>query len=146
MKTFRITVDIHATPTRVWEIFLDVERWPQWTPSMTRLRYLSGAGLAAGSVVRISQPGFPDADWTVTDAVPLQCFTWVSARPGMIARASHRIEPAADGCVVTLDVVYEGLLSGIIGLLMQGVTRRFMAQEAAGLKQRCEQPAGPAFR
>lgn len=138
MREFQNKVSIDAPVDQVWAVLLALEQWPEWTVSMTRLQRLQERHPGPGCVVRISQPGFPDADWTITEWEPGRCFTWVSRRPGFVARATHLIEPAPVGCVVTLVVEFGGLFGGLAGLLMAGTTRRFMDMEAAGLKQRCE--------
>jgi len=33
-------VDIAAPPGGVWAVIADVERWPEWTPTVTRLQRL----------------------------------------------------------------------------------------------------------
>jgi uncharacterized protein YndB with AHSA1/START domain len=34
---FTITVDIDAPPDRVWAVMSDIERWPEWTPTVTSI-------------------------------------------------------------------------------------------------------------
>lgn len=138
MKTFQNKVSIDAPAEHIWSVMLAMEQWPEWTASMTRLQRLHDMRPGPDCVVRISQPGFPDADWTITEWEPGRCFTWVSRRPGFVARATHLIEPAPVGCVVTLVVDFGGLFGGLVGLLMANTTQRFMDMEAAGLKQHCE--------
>ena len=38
MRTFSITVDVAAPAQRVWEVMSDVERWHEWTASVTKVK------------------------------------------------------------------------------------------------------------
>ncbi|HEY1577508.1 MAG TPA: hypothetical protein VGF82_10610 [Terracidiphilus sp.] len=33
MTDFRYVVEIQVSPARVWSTLLDIERWPDWTPT-----------------------------------------------------------------------------------------------------------------
>src|SRR5581483_7443607 len=67
MLDFRITVDINAPPDRVWAVMRDIERWPEWTPTVRKIRRLDNGSLAVGSRARIWQPKLPPAKWRVTE-------------------------------------------------------------------------------
>ena len=75
----------------------DVERWPEWTQSVTHAERLSPPPFKVGSRARIKQPRLKDAVWTVTALEPLAGFTWEAGRPGLTSIASHRIEQRAAG-------------------------------------------------
>ena len=60
-------VEIDAPAAVVWDVFSDVERWPEWTASVTRLVALDGPGLAVGKRFEIKQPRMPKLVWEVTD-------------------------------------------------------------------------------
>src|SRR6185436_9905562 len=110
---FSITVDIPAPQPLVWSVMADVERWPEWTASVSRVKRPSGEPLQVGSRVRIHQPKLPPAWWRVTELNPGVGFTSMSVAPGARVVARHWIEPAADGCRVTLCIRYEGLLGAL---------------------------------
>ena len=141
MKIFTVSVDIAALPARVWDVMSDVERWHEWTPSITRIRRLSGGPFAVGSRAVVRQPKFPPAVWKVTDLQPGREFTWVSTAPGLRVAGIHRVEPAGGGAHATLDVEIGGLFGGMWARLTGALTERYIAMEAAGLKARSEDPA-----
>ncbi|OHV30752.1 MULTISPECIES: SRPBCC family protein [Pseudofrankia] len=136
---YETSVTIDATADEVWTVMRDVERWPDWTPTVTNARTDDGE-LREGSVVRIQQPRLPVATWTVNDLKPGQGFSWISKATGMTTLAEHRIAPAAagDGVTVTLSLRQSGPLAPIVGLFMARLVRRYVDTEAQGLRGRCE--------
>lgn len=140
MRHFQVTVDISAPPERVWDVMRDVERWAEWTPSIERITRVGDAPLAEGSRVVIRQPRFPPAEWTVTTLTPGKGFAWESRGPGFRVTGRHLINAVDGGSRVSLSLDYQGLLGGVLGALTRGVTERYVALEAAGLKARSEDP------
>ena len=136
----RTTIDIAAPPARVWQVLSDVERWPDWTDTVRWVRRLDDGPLRTGSTAKISQPKIPTVDYVVTELEPGTSFTWVSGGTAARTTASHVLEPLPGGGTrVTLSVRQEGVLGSVVGRLYRGVTDRYLATEAAGLKARSEQ-------
>jgi len=140
VRTFATSIDISAPPQRVWEVMKDVERWHEWTPSVTSIRRLGNSPFCVGARVLIRQPRFPPALWKVTDIDAGRSFVWVSPGPGFRAVARHSVEPAPAGSRATLSVELRGPLGGLFGRMTKGITERYIALEAAGLKARSEDP------
>ena len=138
MREFTTHVTIAAAPARVWAIMTDVVHWPEWTASIRSVEHLDAEPLRVGSRVRIEQPKLRPAVWTVTDWQPQRSFTWESKNPGIAAVGLHAVEAVAEGSRVTLTVRFDGWLAPLIALLAGGLTRTYIAMEAAGLKARCE--------
>jgi uncharacterized protein YndB with AHSA1/START domain len=133
------SVDIAAPPERVWEVMVDVEYWPEWTDTVTWVRRLDEGPLRAGSRARINQPKLPETEYVVTELEPGQSFTWVATGPGVLTTARHQIEPLpGGGSRVRLSVEQAGWLGSLMGRFYRGLTDRYLAAEAAGLKARCE--------
>jgi uncharacterized protein YndB with AHSA1/START domain len=136
-----ITVEIAAPPTRVWDVLSDVERWPQWTETVTSVRRSDQGPLRVGSRARISQPRIPETEYVVTALDPGRSFTWVASSPGVSTAAHHELEPVADTATrVRLSVTQSGWLGSVMGRFYRRLTERYLANEASGLKARCEQP------
>jgi uncharacterized membrane protein len=145
---FQISVDIGAPAEVVWSVMSDVERWHEWTASVRNIRLLDPAPLRVGSRAMIRQPKFPPALWTVVSLDPGSSFVWKSGMPGMWVYAHHSVESIASsvdrGTAPTrasLRLHYAGPLARLLGRLTRGITNRYLAMEAAGLKQRSEQRA-----
>ena len=136
---YEITVDIDAAPDKVWAVLTDVERWPEWTPSMRAVKRLDDTPFGAGSKVRVRQPRLPQAVYTVTTYDPGRAFIWVSKVPGVTVTADHQVLPREDGhATVHLSADQTGLLAPLLGLFTARLTRHYVTQEAEGLKRVCE--------
>jgi uncharacterized membrane protein len=132
-------VDIDAPATVVWDVFSDVERWPDWTASVTRLVALDGPGIEVGKRFEIKQPRMPKLVWEVTDVAPGRSWTWVQRSPGGLTLASHDVTAISDGRTrVRQQIDQRGPVGILVGLGMRRMTRRYLDLEAVGLKTRSE--------
>ncbi len=66
-RQFSHVSHIAALPQLVWSVMVDVERWPDWTSSVARVKLISRGPLRVGSRVRIHHPNLPPAFWKVTE-------------------------------------------------------------------------------
>lgn len=125
---FTITTEVDAPPEVVFAVLSEVERWPEWTPTVTRVERLGDAAapLALGGRIRIVQPKVPPAEWTVTALEPGRGFRLFSRSPGATVQADHWIEPAEGGdrSRVTLSVTFAGFLGRVIGWPQRAVPCR----------------------
>jgi uncharacterized membrane protein len=135
----RVTVDIEASPQTVWSVLHDVERWPEWTASVTSIRRFDAGPLAVGSRALVRQPKLPDATYGVTELEENRNFIWVSARPGVRVTGGHWIEPRPGGSRATLSLAFKGLLGPVVARLTSSLTQRYVQMEANGLKARSEE-------
>ena len=135
-----ISVDVDAAPDRVWEVMADVERWPEWTETVTAVTRLQAAPLGLGSHVRVEQPRLPTTEYVVSEYEAGRGFTWSATGPGVRTTARHTIEPRpGGGSRVVLTVQQSGPLGEVMGrLFFRRLTERYLATEAAGLKARSE--------
>jgi len=117
---FSIRVDIPAPKPLVWSVTADVERWPEWTASVSRVKRLTSGPLQVGSRVRIHQPKLPPAYWRVTEFDAGGTFTWISRAPGVWVTARHTVEIIEGGSRVSLSIHYGGLLGAVLARWLGG--------------------------
>jgi hypothetical protein len=122
-------------------VLVDVERWPEWTPTVTRLEKLDPGELRLGQRIRIEQPKLPRMTWQVTNVAPGRSFAWSTSRPGVTTVATHEIAVDGSRSEIRLTIDQHGFLAPLVQLLVGRRTRRYMEQEARGLKQRTESGA-----
>jgi carbon monoxide dehydrogenase subunit G len=139
MMVASTTVDIRATPRRVWAVLADIEGWPDWTPTVKSIERLDSGPLAVGTRARIRQPRLPPAEWRITSVDKGRGFTWVTRSPGVSVTAHHFVEPTPEGSRVTLSIQFGGLLGPLVGWLTRRQNDRYLGLEAAGLKRRSEE-------
>ncbi len=139
--TFTCSIDIAAPPETVWAIWSDIERWAQWTPSITKIEKLGPGPLAIGLRARVRQPKIPTAIWRVTELEENRGFTWVSIGPGAHVTGIHAIEPIANGSRATMTLIFACPIALLFGWFTRSLTERYLQLEANGLKSCSEQIA-----
>ncbi|HEX8850532.1 MAG TPA: SRPBCC family protein [Gemmatimonadaceae bacterium] len=138
MREFSTTIEIAAPTDRVWQVMRDVERWKEWTSTVTSVR-LFGKPLRVGSRALIKQPKFPPAMWRVTHLDEGREFTWVSGIPGVMhVTARHAVEPGPRGSRATLSLRFRGGLGPWFGGKTARINQEYIETEARGLRARSE--------
>ncbi|MGN9765529.1 SRPBCC family protein [Micromonospora sp. SD12] len=136
---FEAGTEVAAEAGRVWAVLVDVERWPEWTPSVRRARRGESGPLAVGATARLEQPKLRPAVWRVTELAEGRSFSWVSGSPGVRTLGEHRVLPLPGGrSRVELAITQTGPLAGPVGWLYGDLMRRYLWLEADGLRRRCE--------
>ena len=139
MADFHYAVEIQAPPSRVWAVLLDVERWPLWTTSVTRVKRMEIGPLTLGSHTRIYQPRLSPAVWKVTSLDEAHhTFSWSARTIGTKILAMHEVVKLGTGCRVTLELHYSGILGGLMSRLLRDLNWDYLKREGTGLKRYCE--------
>jgi uncharacterized protein YndB with AHSA1/START domain len=138
------SIDIDAPAPAVWTVLSDVERWPEWTASVSSVRRSRTGPLTVGEQAVVSQPRLPTLTYTVTAVDDGRSFTWEAGNLASHAVGEHVLTPRiAGGCTATLRVTQRGPAARLVGALLDGLTRRYLRMEAEGLKARSEASGGP---
>jgi uncharacterized membrane protein len=136
---FESSVTVKAPAERVWDVFSDVARWPEWTPTVESVERLDEGRIHVGSRTKIRQPKLPVAIWEVTELVEGEYFEWVARGPGVKTTGGHRVTATPDGAIATSTIVQEGPLGWLFGRLLAKLTRQYIALEGESLKKVSEQ-------
>jgi uncharacterized membrane protein len=134
------SIEIDAPATVVWDVFVDVERWHEWTASIDGIVPLDGSGIEVGKRFDIKQPRFPRLVWEVTAVEPGAGWTWRQRSFGSTTLAVHEVVPL-DGSRtrVRQRIDQRGPVGLPVGVLTRRLTRRYLDLEGRGLKARSEQ-------
>ena len=135
---YRVTATAGSPPAQVYRLFIDVERWPELTQSMRSVRRLDSGPIRVGSEAVVRQPRLPSARWRVTELEPDRRFTWETRSGGVTSVGDHLVEPDGAGSRITLTLRMRGPLSGVMGLLMGGLARRYASMELEGFRAAAE--------
>jgi uncharacterized membrane protein len=133
------TVNIDAPPQKVFAVLCDVERWPEWTPTISRVQRLDEGPFSVGSRAEVRQPKLRPAVWQVTQLEENRDFTWTTRAAGLRMKAGHLIEPSGSGgSRVALSFEISGLIAPLVSRLYGSLIEEYIAAESQGLKKRSE--------
>lgn len=129
------TIVIDAPAAKIWELSVDVERWPDVTPTMQTVQRLEPGPLTLGSTARVKQPGQGPAVWTVTRFLPGREFAWETRRLGVTMTGGHRVEETGDGRTRnTLSLEITGGVAKLVGLLIGKAIAKSIRLENEGFR------------
>jgi carbon monoxide dehydrogenase subunit G len=135
------SIHIDAPPEVVWRVTEDVERWPEWTPTVTSVQRVGSEPFGLGSVARIKQPAQPEAEWVITEFENRRRFAWETRRTGLHMAAIHDLAAEGTGTRNLLRVEASGAVAVLLWPILRYALRRALADENQGLKKRAEQMA-----
>lgn len=127
-----------APPKVVWSVAEDVESWPEWLPTMESVNRMYDGPFELCSTVLIKQRTLPEAEWSVTEFVRGERFSWETLLRGMRMVASHEKTPAGIGTMNRLKLEASGLPLVILWPLLRVATGWALSKENRELKSRCE--------
>jgi uncharacterized membrane protein len=135
---YQVTTAVEAPAQAVWDLFVDVERWPTMTKSIQEVRRTDSGPIRVGSEALVKQPRLPRVRWRVTELVPGKSFVWATTSPGVITSGGHFVEPDGNGAVITLTLSERGPLAWLMDGLFGRLTRRYLAMELEGFRRTAE--------
>jgi uncharacterized membrane protein len=138
---FENELQIDAPVPVVWQLTVDVEGWPQTTPTTTSVERLDTGPIQVGSRARVKQPGQRAAIWTVTALEPECLYRWETMVFGLRMVGRHELAPVGGGTHNALSLELEGRGSGLFGRLIGRKILESITTENAGFKRRAESAA-----
>lgn len=131
-------IDIQTAQELVWQVTIDVESWPLWSPAMEKIVLKDSGGFKSGSSVLIKQKLLPETLWVVTELTPNKSFSWQTKALGIEMIATHTLIPSDSGVTSILRVEMLGWMPQLFGPVMKKLVARALMEENWTLKIFCE--------
>jgi len=137
--SLEVITRVRAPAATIWDVLMDVGRWPEWNPSVERVARSADGEFKVGSEARIKQPRLLPMTWIVTELTPISSFAWEARSPGLVLRAGHELRPIDDvETEVRLTIEQAGVAAWLTRPFTSTLARRYVHMEAQGLKARAE--------
>jgi hypothetical protein len=136
---FEHSTDSRAAPEKVWERYVDVENWCEWSQGGVEWSHIDGP-FEVGTQGKSKPPGSRALKFQLVAVEPNSSFVSEARLPGGRLRFEHVIEPREAGSRITHRVALDGPLAflytrivrkGVEQGLPDGV-ERLAAMAAAG--------------
>jgi hypothetical protein len=140
---FSHTVMTSAPPRRIWELWTNVEGWPEWDTELERAR-LDGP-FAEGTAGEIKPRSGPASRFTLRDVGIGAGYAFHVALPLATLTVNRRMRTPPEGTEFTHEVSFTGPLGWLFGFLFGGRYRLVLPGVMDRLRARAE-AAAPAIR
>ena len=138
MVTFSKEIEIQEFAEVIWSVMIDVERWNEWTTTVTCIKKLNEGSFGKGTRLLVKQPKLPQAIWSVSEIEDGKSFTMAKGNLFLRVEARHKLEIIRNGTLVTLSLVFSGLFAKRVAKKYRFLMEEYLAIEAAGLKTESE--------
>ncbi len=129
---------IASSSERVWQVIVDVEDWPKWTPTVSKAVRLDQGPFGVGSAARLKQPAQAATTWRVTSFDAGHAFTWTARVNGVLMTAGHEVVKTPHGSDSIMTVHVSGFAALALRPLLKVLLGRAITLENRGLKAWCE--------
>ena len=130
-------LETKAPADRVWRVWSDVNRWPEWNPDMKESRLDGPLKLGATGMINTRSGGKHDV--VVTQYQEGRSFELEStAMPGTKMAIRATIAASGSGTTITQGFEPRGLLAPLVGPMMGGMILKTFNSVLNGLKQKVE--------
>lgn len=135
------TIEIEASPEKIWYWLCNAASWQQWYSNAAAVRILQPPGnyLQAGAVFKWKTFGAA-LQSTVLEFVPYERLAWDAKGIGIRAYHAWLIIPGAHGCTVVTEETQHGWACRLGSLLLPGRMYKYHQIWLQGLKRMAEQP------
>jgi hypothetical protein len=136
------SIDIAATPERVWEVLTDFERWEAWNPFIPHVEGAAETGTALRLSIVLGGRRLPvDARVRIVD--PPEHLRWRGPRLELLGRVfsgEHyfRLEARDGGTRLTHGEDFDGLIAPLVSRWLEPVLRKSFGAMNEALKRRAE--------
>ena len=131
------SLETKAPADRVWRVWSDVNRWPEWNPDMKESRLDGPLKLGATGMINTRSGGKHDV--VVTHYQEGRSFELEStAMPGTKMAIWATIAPSGSGTTIMQGFEPRGLLAPVVGPMMGGMILKTFNSVLNGLKQKVE--------
>jgi hypothetical protein len=138
MMTLEDKIDIQTAQELVWQVTIDVESWPLWSPAIDKIVRKDSGHFKAGSSALIKQKLLPETRWVVTELTPDKSFSWKTKVLEIEMVATHILIPGDSGVTSILRMEMLGWMIRLFGPVVKKLVARVIKEENWSLKNYCE--------
>jgi hypothetical protein len=124
---FEHSADSSASPAAVWDRYVDVEHWSQWSKKGVERSSIDG-DFEVGTEGKSKAPGLPEGKFELIVVEPQQRFVSKAKLPGGTLVFEHMVEPRDGGARITHRATLDGPLTFLWSPVIGRIIKRGMPE------------------
>ena len=112
---------IHAAPAAVWSVLTDLDRWPEWGPTVTGAELFDADELGLGERGKVWTPIGVPLPFTITEFQPGRSWAWQVAG---VPATRHGVEPHDRGTRTSMSApVWAAAYLPVLAIALRRIDR-----------------------